>query len=163
MSKQRVLFLCTGNSCRSQMAEGLVNHFLGDRWEARSAGTVPAGYVHPPAMEATAELGVNVAGGRCKSVDELRGLLFDVVITVCDAAAERCPLWLGQERVVHIGFPDSAEATGSDAERMAMFRLMAIHLPRLILVQPEAQSQTAGATVCRSQTGAPAHRRTQYR
>jgi arsenate reductase len=122
MNRKRVLFLCTGNSCRSQMAEGLVNHILGDRWEARSAGTAPAGYVHPLAVEAMAELGVNIAGARSKSINEFRDLVFDVVITVCQAAAESCPLWLGQGRVVHIGFPDPADAKGSDVEQMAVFR-----------------------------------------
>jgi arsenate reductase len=122
MSKKHVLFLCTGNSCRSQMAEGLVNHFLGEQWEARSAGTQPAGYVHPLAVQAMAELGIDISDGRSKSVEEFRDVPFDVVVTVCDNAAESCPVWLGQGRVVHIGFPDPARATGSQAERLAVFR-----------------------------------------
>jgi arsenate reductase len=122
MSKKRVLFLCTGNSCRSQMAEGLVNHLLGKRWDAHSAGTEPAGYVHPLAVEAMGELSVDITDGRSKSVDELRHISFDLVFTVCDAAAESCPLWLRQGRVVHIGFPDPAGATGSQAEKMVVFR-----------------------------------------
>jgi len=122
MIKQRVLFLCTGNSCRSQMAEGLVNHFLGDYWLAHSAGTEPAGYVHPLAVEAMAELGIDVSDGESKQVDAFRGVHFDAVITVCDDAAENCPLWLGSGRVKHISFPDPARATGSREEKMALFR-----------------------------------------
>jgi len=120
--KRRVLFLCTGNSARSQMAEGLVNHFLGDRWEAYSAGTKPAGYVHPLAVRAMAELGVEIGGQRSKSVDEFRDAPFDLVITVCDDADRNCPVWLGRGRRVHIGFPDPAAATGSEAQRLAVFR-----------------------------------------
>jgi len=122
VSKNRVLFLCTGNSCRSQMAEGLVNHFRGGLWEAFSAGTEPSGYVHPLAIKAMAELDIDISDHRSKSVDEFRDMAFDVVITVCDHAAENCPLWLGSGNVHHIGFPDPADATGSEEERMAVFR-----------------------------------------
>ena len=120
--KKRVLFLCTGNSCRSHMAEGLTNHFLGDSWEAVSAGTQPAGYVHPLAIAALAELGIDISGHTSKTADEFRATPLDLVITVCDDAAENCPLWLGQGRVTHISFPDPAKATGSDAEKMVFFR-----------------------------------------
>ena len=122
MNKKRVLFLCTGNSARSQMAEGLVNHFLADEWEAYSAGTAPTGYVHPLAIAAMAELGIDISAQRSKSVDEFRGVAFDVVITVCDNAAQNCPLWLGTGQVKHMGFPDPAVATGGEAERLAVFR-----------------------------------------
>jgi arsenate reductase len=122
MNKKHVLFLCTGNSCRSQMAEGLVNRFLGETWEARSAGTDPAGYVHPLAVQAMAELGIDISGRRSKPVDEFRGVAFDLVVTVCDDAAEACPMWLGQGRVAHISFPDPARATGTLDERLAAFR-----------------------------------------
>jgi arsenate reductase len=122
MSKQRVLFLCTGNSCRSQMAEGLVNHLRGDRWEAFSAGTAPAGYVHPLAVKAMDEIGIDILAGHSKPVDEFRDVQFDLVITVCDDAAENCPLWLGSGNVHHIGFPDPAKATGSEEERLEVFR-----------------------------------------
>jgi len=122
MRKQSVLFLCTGNSCRSQMAEGLVNQFMGDRWEAFSAGTRPSGYVHPLAIKAMEELDIDISDQRSKSVDEFRGEAFEVVITVCDDAAENCPLWLGSGNIRHIGFPDPADASGSEAERLAVFR-----------------------------------------
>jgi arsenate reductase len=122
MSKKRTLFLCTGNSARSQMAEGLVNHFLGERWEAFSAGTEPSGYVHPLAMRAMAELGIDIAAQRSKSADEFRGAEFDLVITVCDSAAANCPVWLGNGKRMHVGFPDPAAATGSEVERLEVFR-----------------------------------------
>jgi arsenate reductase (thioredoxin) len=121
-TKKRVLFLCTGNSCRSQMAEGLVNHFLGDRWEAVSAGSQPSGYVHPLSIRVMAELGIDIGGNRSKSVAEFRNEALDLVITVCDSAAENCPLWLGKEKVVHIGFVDPAEAEGSTDEKLLIFR-----------------------------------------
>ncbi len=108
---KRVLFLCTGNSCRSQMAEAIVNAQLGDRWQAYSAGTRPVGYVHPKAIQVLQEIGVHHEG-RSKSLDELRDVPFDLVVTVCDAAAEDCPLWLGQGKVVHCGFPDPAKSDG---------------------------------------------------
>jgi arsenate reductase len=119
--KKQVLFLCTGNSCRSQMAEGLVNHYLGDRWQAVSAGTEPAGYVHPLAIQAMTELGIDISHHRSKPVGEFRDADLDLVITVCDDAAENCPVWLGSGRKVHIGFQDPARASGSDEERLAVF------------------------------------------
>ena len=122
MSLKRVLFLCTGNSARSQMAEGLVNHFLNDRWEASSAGTAPSGYVHPLAVQALADLGIDAASHRSKSTDEFRDVDFDAVITVCDHAAHNCPVWLGQGRRKHLGFPDPAAATGSEDENLETFR-----------------------------------------
>jgi len=122
MNKRQVLFLCTGNSCRSQMAESLVNHFLGDTWQAHSAGTQPAGYVHPLATQAMLELGINISNHYSKSVDDYRDTDFDLVVTVCDDAAENCPVWLGPGRAVHIGFPDPARATGNHVEQLDTFR-----------------------------------------
>ena len=122
MSKKRVLFLCTGNSARSQMAEGLVNHYWGDRWAAFSAGTRPAGYVHPLAIRAMAELGIDISAQASKSVAGFRDTDLDLVITVCDGAAQNCPLWLGGGTVVHIGFPDPAAVEGSEDEQLAVFR-----------------------------------------
>ena len=88
--KRRVLFLCTGNSARSQMAEGWVNHLRGETWQAFSAGTHPAGRVHPFAIEAMREIGIDISAARSKSVDEFRDAAFDLVVTVCDDAAEEC-------------------------------------------------------------------------
>jgi len=119
--KRKVLFLCTGNSCRSQMAEAIVNARLDDEWEAVSAGTEPAGYVHPLALRALAEIGIEHQG-RSKHADEFRGAPFDLVVTVCDDAAENCPVWLGQGKRVHLGFPDPAKAAGTEDEVMTVFR-----------------------------------------
>lgn len=104
---KKVLFLCTGNSCRSQMAEAIVNTRLGDSWQAVSAGTKPAGYVHAKALEALSEIGIQHTG-RSKRVDEYQNVEFDLVVTVCDSAAEECPVWLGKGKRVHHGFPDPA-------------------------------------------------------
>ncbi|NOZ29878.1 MAG: arsenate reductase ArsC [Chloroflexi bacterium] len=122
MRKRRVLFLCTGNSARSQMAEGLVRHFLGDQWEAHSAGTRPAGYVHPLAVQTMAELGIDITHQRSKPVEAFRDVPFDLIVTVCDDAARNCPAWPGQGQTIHIRFPDPAEATGSPEEQLTVFR-----------------------------------------
>ncbi len=110
---KKVLFLCTGNSCRSQMAEAIVNFRLGDHWQAFSAGTNPAGYVHPKAIQALAELGIEHKG-RSKPADEFRDTPFDMVVTVCDSAAEECPVWLGIGKRIHHSFPDPAQTDDMD-------------------------------------------------
>jgi arsenate reductase len=139
MTKRRVLFLCTGNSCRSQLAEAIVNAQLGDDWSAVSAGTQPAGYVHPIAIRVLAEIGIEHQG-RSKSVDEFRDVPFDLVVTVCDSAAEECPIWLGQGKRVHLGFLDPAKATGTDEEVMNVFRAvrddMLVKIPDLLRRYP---------------------------
>ena len=108
--KFRVLVLCTGNSARSQMAEGLINARLGDHWQAHSAGTQPTGQVHPAAIAALREIGIDISRQRSKSIGEFAGQIFDVVMTVCDDAARNCPVWLGRGRRIHLGFPDPAAA-----------------------------------------------------
>jgi arsenate reductase len=123
MPERRVLILCTGNSCRSQMAEAMVNHALPGSWQAFSAGTQPAGYVHPLALRVLAEIGIQHSGAS-KSVEVFYGQAFDLVITVCDDAAENCPVWLGQGRKLHIGFTDPAKVQGSDDELILAFRLL---------------------------------------
>ena len=127
---QRVLFLCTGNSCRSQLAEAIVNARLGDQWQAWSAGTVPAGYVHPPAIAALEEIGIRHEG-RSKLADEFRDVAFDLVVTVCDSAAEECPLWLGSGMKVHHSFPDPA-ITGDMADFRAVRAAIAREIPVLL-------------------------------
>ena len=112
--KRKVLFLCTGNSARSQLAEALTNHLRGEQWQAVSAGTHPTGYVHPLAIQALNEIGIDASVARSKSADEFRNADFDLVVTVCDSAAEECPLWLGQGKRTHIGFPDPAKGTLAD-------------------------------------------------
>lgn len=133
MSDKKILFLCTGNSCRSQMAEGLANAYLGPGWRAFSAGTRPSGYVHPLAVRAMAELDIDIADQRSKSTEELRGQQFDLVVTVCDNAAEDCPVWLGEGRVLHIAFPDPAEAEGTEAERLRVFAQVRDDIRRRII------------------------------
>lgn len=133
MQKKQVLFLCTGNSCRSQMAEGLVNHFLDGQWQAYSAGTEPAGYVHPLAVGVMSELKIDISGYRSKSVNEFRDTQFDLVVTVCDGAAENCPVWLDSGRRVHLGFPDPAKAEGSQMEQLAVFQRVRDDMRRTVL------------------------------
>jgi arsenate reductase len=118
---KRVLILCTGNSCRSQMAEAIVNARLGESWQAVSAGTRPAGYVHPGALAALSEIGLR-HDGRSKHTDEFKGQEFDLVITVCDSAAEECPVWIGKGTRLHHSFPDPAKAQGTQVEIMDAFR-----------------------------------------
>ncbi|MEJ2263292.1 MAG: arsenate reductase ArsC [Anaerolineales bacterium] len=120
-SIRKVLFLCTGNSCRSQMAEAIVNQRLGKSWQAFSAGTKPAGFVHPLAIQALEEIGIQ-HHGRSKSVDEYEGVDFDLVITVCDSAAEECPIWLGPGRRLHQSYPDPATAQGPEEDVLRVFR-----------------------------------------
>ncbi len=119
--KKRVLFLCTHNSCRSQMAEGLINHDLGDRFEAFSAGT-EATRVNPLAIRVLAELGIDISGHYSKTVEELAGQQFDHVITLCGSANEQCPLFFGGVRREHIGFADPSRLVGSDEEVLPEFR-----------------------------------------
>jgi arsenate reductase len=131
-AKKRVLFLCTGNSARSQLAEALTNHFMGKHWEAFSAGTAPTGYVHHLATRALAEIGIHHQG-ESKSVERFKGQAFDVVITLCDDAAKNCPVWLGKGQRAHIGFPDPALAAGSDSERLEAFRQVCDDIQRRVL------------------------------
>ena len=109
MSKQRVLILCTGNSARSQMTEGLLRDLAGDRFEVFSAGTKPVG-LNPNAVAALKELGIDISGHRSKSVDEFAGQQFDFVITVCDNARESCPIFPGAGQRIHQSFEDPASA-----------------------------------------------------
>ena len=118
---KRVLILCTGNSARSQMAEGLLRSFAGDRFEVFSAGTKPGG-VRPEAIAVMSELGVDLAGHRSKHLREFEGQPFDYVITVCDDANEACPIFPGAAARIHWSFPDPAAVAGSDADRLAAFR-----------------------------------------
>ncbi|HOU15780.1 MAG TPA: arsenate reductase ArsC [Anaerolineae bacterium] len=144
MTKKRVLFLCTGNSARSQMAEGIVNHYLGQSWQAFSAGVNPAGAVHPLAIAVMAEIGIDLTEHRSKSAEEFRYSAFDLVVTVCDHAARHCPTWLGAGEIIHLGFPDPAAAEGGSAAKMQIFRQVrdAIHREIVMLLTDwDRQSQ----------------------
>jgi arsenate reductase len=119
--KERVLILCTGNSARSQMAEGLLRHAAGERFEVESAGTRP-GRVRPEAIAVMKELGIDISGHRSKHVDEFEGQRFDYVLTVCDNARERCPVFFGPAKRLHRDFEDPAALQGTEEERLALFR-----------------------------------------
>jgi arsenate reductase len=121
IGKRRVLILCTGNSARSQMAEGLLRHDSGDRFEAGSAGTRPGG-VRPEAIAVMREIGIDISGHRSKHVEEFAGQQFDFVITVCDNAKESCPVFFGEAKRLHRSFDDPAALHGSEEERLALFR-----------------------------------------
>jgi len=121
LKKQRVLFLCTGNSGRSQLAEAIVNARLADRWEAFSAGVRPADSIHPLVPRVLAESGIPFSG-QPKSADRFRNTAFDLVVTLCDSARQECPLWLGSGERVHHDYPDPAFIEGTEAEKLAALR-----------------------------------------
>lgn len=119
--KQRVLFLCTGNSCRSQMAEGFLRQLAGDQFEIFSAGTHPS-QVNPRAIASMTELGVDISNHKSQSVDEFSDQNFDYVITVCDSARATCPVFPHSNKSLHWSFEDPAEATGTEEQVMQVFR-----------------------------------------
>jgi arsenate reductase len=118
---KRVLFICTHNSARSQIAEGLVNHDLSGKVQAFSAGTDPT-FVNPLAVAAMGELGIDISRQRSKSLDEFEDEKFDFVITLCDHAAESCPVFFGGTQRMHMGFPDPSGVTGTEEEKLLFFR-----------------------------------------
>jgi arsenate reductase len=120
-TKRKVLFLCTGNSCRSQMAEAITNTYLSNNWQAYSAGTKPAGYVHPLAIVTLEEIGISHKGWS-KDASQYSALDFDLVVTVCDSAAEDCPTWLKSGRQVHLSFVDPAKFEGDQDFILDRFR-----------------------------------------
>jgi arsenate reductase (thioredoxin) len=119
--KKRVLILCTGNSARSQMAEGLLHHLAGDRFEVESAGVEPS-HIRSQAIKAMQEIDVDISGHRSKSVDEFSGQEFDYVMTVCDNALGCCPVFPGKTERIHWSFDDPAKAEGDEARGLAVFR-----------------------------------------
>ena len=121
IDKKRVLFLCTGNSCRSQMAEGFLRGFAGHEFDVESAGVNPT-RINPMAVQVMAEAAIDISAQYSKAVDEISGKKFDYVITVCDRAREVCPIFPGEVTSVHWSFEDPAEATGSEEERISVFR-----------------------------------------
>ena len=121
MNKKRILVLCTGNSARSQMGEGLFRQEGGDAFEVFSAGTKPS-RVRPEAIAVMGEIGIDISGHRSKSVDEFTGQFFDYVVTVCDHARDSCPVFPGGTRRIHWSFEDPAAVEGSEEERLAAFR-----------------------------------------
>lgn len=122
MEKPLVLILCTGNSCRSHLAEGILRAAAGDLLEVASAGSRPAGYVHPLAIRAMQEIGVDISGHHSKHLSEFLTRPVETVITVCGNADQACPMFPGQVNRYHWGFDDPAHATGTEEEQLAVFR-----------------------------------------
>ncbi len=120
--KPTVLILCTGNSCRSHMAEGILRAAAGDLLDVQSAGSKPAGYVHPLAVKVLAEIGIDISGHHSKHMDEFLSQNVETVVTVCGNADQACPMFPGQMNRHHWGFDDPAHATGTEEEQMAVFR-----------------------------------------
>ena len=118
---KKILFLCTGNSARSQMAEGLMRSLGGERWDVQSAGVI-ASYVHPIAIRAMEEIGINISYYASKSLDRFLNEEFDYIVTLCDPAAMSCPVFPGQSQRLHWPFEDPAGARGTGEERLAVFR-----------------------------------------
>lgn len=117
-----ILILCTGNSCRSHIAEGILQKALGEKFDVRSAGSKPAGYVHPLAIKAVAEIGIDISGNTSKHMDEFLNADVETVITVCGNADQACPVFPGQMNRHHWPFDDPAHATGTEEEQLAVFR-----------------------------------------
>ena len=142
----KILFLCTGNSCRSQMAEGWARHLHGDRIEAYSAG-IEAHGLNPDAVRVMAEAGVDISGQRSKLVGELGGFAFDYVVTVCDNAREACPVFSGRAKVVHVGFDDPprlAAAARSEEERLAPYRRVRDAIRAFVETLPDSLANEEG-------------------
>jgi arsenate reductase len=134
--KIKVLFLCTGNSCRSQIAEGWANHLKSDVIEAYSAGIRPIG-VNPKTIQVMAEAGVDISDHTSKRIDDLAGIDFDYIITVCDNAREQCPVFPGSAKLFHKAFDDPYFATGSEDEIMAVFRKVRDQIRAFVEELPE--------------------------
>ncbi len=122
MTKPVVLILCTGNSCRSHLAEGILRHVAGDLFEVHSAGSHPAGYVHPMAIQVMKEIGIDISGHTSKPMSQFLERKIDTVITVCGKADQACPMFPGQVNRYHWGFDDPAHAQGTDEEILNVFR-----------------------------------------
>ncbi len=122
MNKPTILILCTGNSCRSHLAEGILQKALGGGFDVQSAGSKPAGYVHPLAIRVMQEIGIDISGHRSKNLDEFLKQPVETVITVCGKADQVCPIFPGQLNRYHWGFDDPAHAAGTEEEKLAVFR-----------------------------------------
>lgn len=138
--KQKILYLCTGNSCRSQMAEGWTRQLKGDVFEAYSAGTKPKG-LDPRAIAVMKEAGVDITNQTSKHIDDVKEVPFDYVVTVCDSANESCPIFPGQVKRVHVGFDDPpklAEDASTDEEALSFYRRVRDEIKRFVESLPEA-------------------------
>jgi arsenate reductase (thioredoxin) len=137
--KKRVLILCTGNSARSQMAEGVLRHDAGDRFEVESAGTRP-GHVRPEAIAVMKELGIDISGHRSKHVQEFENQSFDYVLTVCDNVKESCPVFPGHLNRIHKSFEDPAALHGAEEERLSLFRRVRDEIQDYLKVFPSSRN-----------------------
>ena len=148
--KPAVLILCTGNSCRSHMAEGILRSLADDLFEVHSAGSKPAGHVHPLAIRAMAEIGIDISAHRSKHMNEFLHTPIETVITVCGVADQACPIFPGQVNRHHWPFDDPAHATGSDEEKLAVFRRVRDEIRRAFTAYADGRrdaSKTAGAVL----------------
>ena len=145
-NKPVVLILCTGNSCRSHMAEGILRAAAGDLLDVQSAGSKPAGYVHPKAIAALAEIGIDISGHTSKHMNDFLDRNIHTVITVCGNADQVCPMYPGQVRRHHWGFVDPAHATGSDEEIMAQFRVVRDEIRRVFEAYAEGWRSGLGVS-----------------
>jgi arsenate reductase len=143
MEKKKVLILCTANSARSQMAEGLLRHDSGDRFDVESAGT-KATQVRPEAIQVMKEIGIDISGHRSKVVDEFKDDAFDYVLTVCDNANESCPIFPGHTNRIHKSFNDPATVEGGDAERLAAFRRIRDEIRAYLRQEFSAKNASSG-------------------
>ena len=141
--KPLVLILCTGNSCRSHLAEGILRAAAGDLIEVASAGSKPAGYVHPKSIEVMKEIGIDISGHASKHLEEFLGRPVDTVITVCGNADQACPLFPGQRNRHHWGFDDPAHATGTEEEQMAVFRRVRDEIRRVFTAYAAGRTDEA--------------------
>jgi len=155
MDKQRVLFLCTHNSARSQMAEGMVRHLAGDRFDAYSTGT-EATRVHPLAIRAMAEVGTDISNQESKTLDRYLEQPFNAVVTVCDQANESCPVFLGARERLHWSFPDPSRAAGTEEEQLAAYRTVRDAIRARIELELLHSCPPAGR--CSAPPSGPAHR-----
>lgn len=146
MSKPKVLILCTGNSCRSHLAEGILRAAAGNLFDVVSAGSKPAGYVHPLAIRAMAEIGIDISGHRSKHMDEFLSGPIETVITVCGNADQACPMFPGQVHRYHWGFDDPAHAEGSDEEKFVMFSRVRDEIRRVFEAYAAGRRDQAAAT-----------------
>jgi len=139
---KRVLILCTGNSCRSQMAEGIFRELGKGQWESHSAGSIPSGYVHPLAIQAMKDRGIDISSGTSKSVSEFDGQDFDLVVTVCDHANQACPHFPSAKRRAHWPFDDPVDASGNDEAKMLVFARIRDEIERQVTEFLEAEDMS---------------------
>ena len=145
MNKPTILILCTGNSCRSHLAEGILRAALNDGYIVASAGSKPAGYVHPLGIKAMAEIGIDISANTSKHMDEFLNQNVETVITVCGNADQACPMFPGQLNRHHWGFDDPAHATGTDEEIMTVFRRVRDEIKRVFEAYAVGRMDSAGA------------------